>query len=370
MLLGAKITWDPAVGVDGYNIYIKTGEQWEKKNSSLVESTEFTIALVPGIYEVRLTSVSGSDESSFSPAYSFTVIASPVIEVAVNESNITITWSAISGVDGYNVYLKSNGEFVKQNSELVTGTVYDIENLEDGNYEAYATSVLNDVESDASNVKGFEIEAAGFPVIESHETTSLGFVTGYVVDRPAGVQEGDLLVFTLGGRRAYDFVSTVTYPTGWQQIEWERSGGSAGDTFLFVAYKIATGSEPSSYTFTLNGRLRGSAGIVRISGASQSDPIIASSKNGGSGTNVVANQIDADGGGLLVCSMSVSASNASPLLTTPDEMQSVWVEVNALTSTSNITRVSSEEFTGNMTGSRSSTSDGNNFAAILIGIRA
>ena len=70
------------------------------------------------------------------------------------------TWTAVSGVDGYNVYLKSNGTFVKQNSELITDTVYDIENLEEGNYEAYATSVLNSVESDASNVKGFEVGVA------------------------------------------------------------------------------------------------------------------------------------------------------------------------------------------------------------------
>jgi len=67
------------------------------------------------------------------------------------------SWTAVSGVDGYNVYLKSNGEFVKDNSELITGTTYDIESLADGNYEAYATSVLNSVESGASNVKGFEV---------------------------------------------------------------------------------------------------------------------------------------------------------------------------------------------------------------------
>jgi len=67
------------------------------------------------------------------------------------------TWTAVSGVDGYNVYLKSNGEFVKQNSELITETVYDIENLEDGNYEAYATSVLNSVESEASNTRAFNV---------------------------------------------------------------------------------------------------------------------------------------------------------------------------------------------------------------------
>ena len=75
-------------------------------------------------------------------------------------ATVRCTWTAVLGVDGYNVYLKSNGSFIKQNSVLITDTVYDIENLEDGNYEAYATSVLNSVESDASNVKGFEIGAS------------------------------------------------------------------------------------------------------------------------------------------------------------------------------------------------------------------
>lgn len=69
------------------------------------------------------------------------------------------TWTAVSGVDGYNVYLKSNGEFVKQNTALITETTYDIEDLEEGNYEAYAKSVLNDVESDASNTEAFEVAA-------------------------------------------------------------------------------------------------------------------------------------------------------------------------------------------------------------------
>jgi len=87
------------------------------------------------------------------------------------------TWTAVSGVDGYNVYLKSNGEFVKQNSELITDTVYDIENLEDGNYEAYATSVLNSVESDASNVKGFEVGGITETAIEFNGTSSFARIT-------------------------------------------------------------------------------------------------------------------------------------------------------------------------------------------------
>ena len=102
-------------------------------------------------------SLSPSPDLSPSPSLSPSPDAPTNFDVVVSGSVATCTWTAVSGVDGYNVYLKSNGEFVKQNSELVTETVYDIENLEDGNYEAYATSVLNSVESDASNVKGFLI---------------------------------------------------------------------------------------------------------------------------------------------------------------------------------------------------------------------
>ena len=67
------------------------------------------------------------------------------------------SWTAVGGVDGYNVYLKSNGEFVKDNSELITGTTYDIESLADGDYEAYVVSVLNDVESAPSNTEAFNV---------------------------------------------------------------------------------------------------------------------------------------------------------------------------------------------------------------------
>ena len=277
------------------------------------------------------------------------------------------TWDAVSGVDGYNVYLKSNGEFVKQNSELIEGTVYDIENLEDGNYEAYAASVRNGFESEPSNVIPFTI---GLLVVESHETTNTGdFVSEYTVDRPSGVQEGDLLIVTIAGRHGTSSSNSATYPTGWQQIQ-SAVGGST-ESVMFVAYKIATSSEPASYTFTTTDPIRGSAGILRISGADQLDPIIDSSSNAGTGTNVTANQINVDGEGLLICSMSASGASTTPSLTTPGGMQSIWDETNQSTSTvRNITRVSSEEFSGDMTGIRTATSNGENFAAILIGVRA
>ena len=124
------------------------------------------------------------------------------------------TWTEVSGVDGYNVYLKSNGTFVKQNSELITETVYDIENLEDGDYEAYATSVLNSVESDASNVKGFEVDTSvSVEFVDASLLDIQGSSTTSTVQIPNGVAEGDYLVLHVVHR------SALTAPSGWTVLE-------------------------------------------------------------------------------------------------------------------------------------------------------
>ena len=97
------------------------------------------------------------------------------------------TWTAVSGVDGYNVYLKSNGTFVKQNSELITETVYDIENLEAGNYEAYATALIGALESDPSNVDGFVVALAGTYAVQVGPSAGHVLITdGNAVNLPVG----------------------------------------------------------------------------------------------------------------------------------------------------------------------------------------
>ena len=105
------------------------------------------------------------------------------------------TWTAVSGVDGYNVYLKSNGTFVKQNSELITDTVYDIENLEDGNYEAYATALIGAVESDPSNIDAFIIDS-GFLSTNFSEYTNNDFPSDWIDDNNADDWEVQDEIFT------------------------------------------------------------------------------------------------------------------------------------------------------------------------------
>jgi hypothetical protein len=62
-----------------------------------------------------------------------------------------------------------------------------------------------------------------------------------VVDRPTGTVEGDLMV----GFCLSDNTGSWTGDTGWTEV-LDFNGGAA----LRIAYKVATASEPSSYTFT------------------------------------------------------------------------------------------------------------------------
>ena len=149
-------------------------------------------------------------------------------DVVVSGSVATCTWTAVSGVDGYNVYLKSNGAFVKQNSELITETTYDIEGLEGGNYEAYATSVKDSLESGPSNVKLFEIDDS--PYIEG------AFAITVKTDN-TGTSNDDQFTLTSGGS-----LGGANY-----RIDWYKKADPTVTGTITDAYRgVQSGLNPHS----------------------------------------------------------------------------------------------------------------------------
>jgi hypothetical protein len=76
-----------------------------------------------------------------------------------------------------------------------------------------------------------------------------------VINAPAGVQAGDLLL--LVGATDHDFFvpGHYTLPTGWviqyssRAADYPGDYGADGQSFI-VLYKVATGAEPASYTFS------------------------------------------------------------------------------------------------------------------------
>ena len=121
------------------------------------------------------------------------------------------------------------------------------------------------------------------------------------IARPAGVQSGDLLLATVDVRQ-----TTVATPAGWTLL--------AQDTFSAVAltkatyWRVATGSEPATYTFAL-GSARGASGaIVAYSGVDPSNPIDDSqAQQNANGTTITAPSVSASSpGGMLVALYGVT----------------------------------------------------------------
>lgn len=115
-------------------------------------------------------------------------------------------------------------------------------------------------------------------------------VTSYVMTKPSGVVSGNLLVAALA---VYDSTTvTITPPAGWSAAApvARRTTGNVINIFTF--YKIAGGSEPSTYTFT-NSVSRYTVGVIaRYTGANATTPIDTNtSGNSGSGTTVTGTGI-------------------------------------------------------------------------------
>lgn len=89
------------------------------------------------------------------------------INGATWQDNAVSTWDEVLDIDGYNVYLSDDGgaTYTKQNSSLISTLGYTIENLADGDYEAYSTSVRGGVESEPSNIETFTV---GTPAYDTY----------------------------------------------------------------------------------------------------------------------------------------------------------------------------------------------------------
>jgi len=123
----------------GFNLY----SNGSMLNTSPIQNQTVTLDLMPGVYNFSATALDQYlNESVFSQSLEFIVDgtppAIPVNVIAKGENGtINVNWDSNSETDlaGYNIYL--NG--IKQNTNAVTSTQYDINGLKDG--ETYQISI-------------------------------------------------------------------------------------------------------------------------------------------------------------------------------------------------------------------------------------
>ena len=93
--------------------------------------------------------------------------------------------------------------------------------------------------------------------------------TSLTIPAPTGVQAGDVMVAGISVRGQ----PAITPPSGWALVRQDVNGTTQKQA---VYYKVATGSEPGSYTWTFAASRAASGGILDYIGVNTSNPIDAS----------------------------------------------------------------------------------------------
>jgi len=109
-----------------------------------------------------------------------------------------------------------------------------------------------------------------FKAATTTEVPSSGSMS-IVLSRPAGTTTGDLLLAAMfWGSTNNSTLPSMNAPTGWTLV---RRTDNSPEASLSVYYKIATASEPSSYTFATSTGMSAAAWIAAYSGVNQTTPI-------------------------------------------------------------------------------------------------
>jgi|GEM_PF-1219784 len=101
-------------------------------------------------------------------------------------------------------------------------------------------------------------------------TTSTG-TNSLTINKPTGVVAGDVIIVNIAQYRTTSGILTNPTFTGWTKIEVNIAGLSG--RWGTILYKLATSSEPASYTFALDATTTNSVGsIVAFSGVNSTTP--------------------------------------------------------------------------------------------------
>jgi len=195
-----------------------------------------------------------------------------------------LTWNAVSGASGYNVYraAASSGPYVKLNGALLTATAY-VDSTASATtsswYQVVAVNAIGTESAPASVVAHRRIQLVNTTTGANNATSSLQLSV------PAGRAVDDLLLATI----TINGAQSITPPTGWTLVRVDTSGSTLRQA---IYYRLATSSEPASYTWSFSGST-GAAGIIAAyRGVSTTSPIDAhSGRVNPSSTQVPTNAI-------------------------------------------------------------------------------
>jgi hypothetical protein len=278
---GATVTWTTNVASSSQ---VEYGTSTTYGLSSALDSTLVTghsqplTGLSPAtLYHYRVKSADSSGNLGTSGDNTFTTSTPPppaissVQATSVTNTGATISWSTDTASDTTVVYgitttygsTASTAGLVTVHSQALIGlapsTLY--------HYKVSSKDAYNQVSSSGDNTF---TTSATLPTAPTFRSTSFT-INGTTVNKPTGVVAGDLLLATM--EVDADPV-TVTGPSGWTLLlDTLVAPGTTSAFHAQVWYKVATASEPASYTWGVPASPWVDIGLLAYSGVNTTTPI-------------------------------------------------------------------------------------------------
>lgn len=170
------------------------------------------------------------------------------------------------------------------------------------------------------------------------------------VAKPAGVASGDVLVAAVAARLSAG--SAFTQPAGWTLVRRDDcSGPQKTDLAQALFYKVAGGSEPSSYTFSFSAPTGAAGSVLAYSGVDTANPLDGSSGKYTRNTVFIHGpSLDASGEGRrLVASFAHSGTQG---VSSPSGMTDRASSAVSVTPTASVTVADEARASGGATGNR------------------
>ncbi len=167
------------------------------------------------------------------------------------------------------------------NTTLATGIWYHVVAVYDStNVLLYINGVLDNStayvsgwESSATPIRFAETASSAVPTWQSSQTAT-GISSTVTVTKPASTASGDLLLaYIHAGTSASPSPTVTAVPTGWTQIAMIANSGGGQYITARLYYKVAGGSEPASYSWSLSTGSTWIGTATRVTGANALMPL-------------------------------------------------------------------------------------------------
>lgn len=147
------LAWAASAGATSYNVYrgaASGGENSTPIATGVTQASYTDTGLANGstyYYEIAAVNDSGtsacSSEVSCTPSSTGSVPAAPTLTATAGNAQVSLTWTAITGATGYNIYRGSGGQTATEIATGLTSTTYTDLNLANGVTYYYTVTAVN-----------------------------------------------------------------------------------------------------------------------------------------------------------------------------------------------------------------------------------